>query len=199
MARKTAITKNLPLVVIADAYKNITNLLSNEKHPMIDILKINVFEGSFIAEIPPLDDSDTLKRNEHVISIGNIFSERFSQYLQYLIMTDGGKPAWCFDLKNKRYWYFVLPKIKVVNPIGCGDTCTSVLSSILSQMRNTDGKEVREKLKFNDDTPDVVIGLKWGLAAASAKTLTLTGGDFDEKVILQLFDQIKMSEEMKMH
>lgn len=105
-AVRTAKANKLPVMV--DSWRNIDRLIRQES---FDLLKINAEE---LHGITGQSDVPTALRYCH-----DHFPARF-----YAI-TDGGRDAWFGD--GQRLLSYQLPRIKVINPVGAGDTVAAVM------------------------------------------------------------------------
>eukprot|EP01083_Nonionella_stella_P177081 621391_1 len=185
------------MIVVIDAYKHLPHCMKKKEHdaeiPAVDILKINIHELlKLIGVNSEWDHTTGMKTLSKWI-------DKFNQiyFVKYLILTDGGNPSYCFDLMSNCYWKYEMPIIRqIINPIGCGDTCTGILSSVLSQtlikiddfMNNKD-----HTLKWNWTDSAIAHATRWGLAAACAATQTMKLGEFDPHFCVEMFDKIKVS------
>ncbi len=89
-----------------------------------------------------------------------------------LAITDGGNGA--FLAEAGRIWRYSIPEIKVVSPLGAGDTCSAVMLSELLA-----GKPTAESFAC-------------ALAAASANCLSARAGEFDNAAAAKLLPKYEL-------
>lgn len=105
-AVRTAHARRLPILL--DSWKDIPTLL---RECPFDLLKINVEELGKIT-----GDSKPATAVRHSFQL---FRHR------YAAITDGGNAAWFGN--GPKLFRLELPKVQVVNPLGCGDTVSAVM------------------------------------------------------------------------
>lgn len=142
-------------LVLLDAYKDIDKLFAPNRK---NVLKINRDELNCLTGIP-----DAEKALEALF-------DRFPLYAAAI--TDGPDKAYAFD--GKEFFVYELPELKVVNPIGSGDTASAVLLSEL-----VSGRDLRQAFLM-------------ALSAASANCLTIQPGNFDREQALHLAQNTKI-------
>jgi len=90
----------------------------------------------------------------------------------WVAITDGPHPAQLYS--KAAHWKVAMPKIKVVNPIGAGDTCTGVMLYCIAR-----GMEMPA-------------AFAWGLAAACASCLHEGGAVFSMEDVHSLRRQMQI-------
>lgn len=143
-------------LILLDAYKNIDKLFAPNRKI---VLKINRDELNWLTGIPDAEKA-----------LGTLF-DRFPLYAAAI--TDGPDKAYAFD--GKEFSVYELPELKVVNPIGSGDTASAVLLSEL-----VSGRDLRQAFLM-------------ALSAASANCLTIRPGNFDKEQALHLAQNTKIN------
>jgi tagatose 6-phosphate kinase len=94
---------------------------------------------------------------------------------QRVVVTAGNKPTLAFD--GNTFWRIISPSIKVVNPIGSGDSFTAALVW---------------RLLRGDDLGQAC---RWGAAAGAANALTLMPGELRRKDMAELLREVRLSKE----
>lgn len=86
------------------------------------------------------------------------------------VVTAGKRPVLAFDGKN--FWQIIVPRIRVMNPIGSGDAFTAGVVSRLAR---------------GDDLGEAC---RWGAAAGAANALTPLPGELDRKDVQRLAREV---------
>jgi len=126
------------------------------------LVKMNRQELAVTCGFPAEDDDKALKAARHLIARG----------AQWVLVTHSGEPAWL--LNGETLWKLAPPKVKVVNPIGSGDSVTGGMAFALRQ-----GKSMLEAAQF-------------GLACGSANALTLTPGEVRPEDVHSLLPRVRI-------
>lgn len=148
-------------LLFIDAVKGIENtlLLPGKK-----VLKINKEELLFLS------GENTLKQG---------MEKMFEKYdLEILAVTDGAENAFLATKQGIRKKYILPVLEKIVSPLGCGDTASSVFVSLLLE-----GVLPEEAFRT-------------ALAAASANCLSADAASFDTGDMERLLKQIKMEDDL---
>jgi len=151
--------------VVLDGYTNVDSVLATGR---VGVLKINRDE---LLELTGESVMDTAAK---------ICFEKHLSESSWLAITDGSDPATLYSCNTK--WVLTLPSIKVINPIGAGDTCCGVMSYCLATQLYT--------------APEAFAA---GLAAASASCLSEQAAIVDWIAAESLLDQISISEHALVH
>lgn len=156
-ARTAAKAREHGKFILVDAFKNTGPLLEDGA----DLLKINLDE---LRELTGKEDP------------AEAFRTCFERYaIRFLAVTDGPAGAWFAGRSDGQLYRISVPDVKVVNPIGSGDTCSGVtLSCIL-------------------DGLDPLEAFRQGLAAATANCMTLLPASFEKDQALALLDEFTVS------
>ncbi|MFA6583384.1 MAG: hexose kinase [Elusimicrobiaceae bacterium] len=128
-----------------------------------ELIKINREEFEFLAGAR-LTPANLLK----------IFRRAERAGTQYLIVTDGPKPAWA--VAKGRIWKYSPPKIRVVTPVGAGDSCLAgLLYGFLKRMSNKDC-------------------VKFALGAAASDCMSVRAGDIVKDQCAAVAARVKCEE-----
>ncbi len=152
-AAELAAEKNIPVLI--DALVGINGVLSQKN---MAVLKVNQEE---FFKITGEKDIVAAHRQAQKSYSGKIFA-----------VTNGAGNA---TLSADGVFYeYILPRIRVISPLGAGDTASAVMSALLA------------------DKKDPAEAFKMALAAASANCLSAVAGDFLPEKSLEIAAEIKI-------
>ena len=170
-----AVTGSLPDGTSCDLYADAVKLAAECDIPVLidavagieDMLSV---PGKFILKVNQ-DEFIKITGEKDIIAAHRCAAKKFPGKI--FAITNGPREA---TLSNgKKLYHYTLPEIKVVNPLGSGDTASAVMSALFAL----------------GGTEDEVF--KQALAAASANCLTETAGMFIPEESRKLAAKIKVS------
>ncbi|MCX6996915.1 MAG: 1-phosphofructokinase family hexose kinase [Kiritimatiellaeota bacterium] len=146
---------------------NVPLLIDSQKAPLMNTLayqpllvKLNQRELAETCQTPVASDEDLIKAGHKLLARG----------AQWVLVTQSAAPAWL--LSSKEIWQYQPPRIKAVNPIGCGD---SVSAGVACALRL--GRPMSEATRL-------------GIACGSADALTLVPGEVTTEDVERLYAEV---------
>jgi fructose-1-phosphate kinase PfkB-like protein len=177
--------------IVLDAWKELGGIVTTKGN--VDILKVNKQEAKFLAKSieKGYDCDDEIGVFKVLVS---------SLCIQFLVVTNGGNDGICIDvqqscvkMKREAKCFLVgfrifLPKINVVNAVGCGDTCTAILGVVLNQQQTNKIQNSQLTLE------EMKNALHCAFAAASAAAKTLQTALFSTTDYWQIYNAIRVED-----